>query len=247
MNFQQNIYILVNAFSFMANVPEAEILKEPERYSFGEYVKAAFSNTGDMMKKIVERPRPLFFIVMISIIAALSALSSYIAYTRVKISIIWPENLTEEMRSFMEYAIQLSTNPAIIAVIALLVVPIVYAMGAVIIWIIGLMKAKISSVLTAMGIIGIPSIFSEIFKMIASLLSPVREITLDLRGGAPSGTPSPNYADLLIDIVFLPWEAYLIYQLFRSGIGKSMRGSLVSVLIAEAIKYAWTLAGFVRV
>ena len=221
-------------------------IEEEKQYSFKEYIMAAFSNTGDIMKRISGKPRLLFFLAVMLIVAALGAISSYVAYTRIKVNIIWPENISEDMRSLMEYGIQLSTSPVFIASTSLLVTPIVYAVGAIIIWIIGLTKEKISSVLTSMGIIAIPSIFSDIFKTIASALSPIREITLDLRGGAVAGTPSPNYADVLIDVVFLPWEAYLVYQLFRSGMGFSARRSILSAIIAEAIKYTWVLAGYVR-
>ena len=240
---KQNLYISADAFSIM----EEGLLKiEGEKqYSFKEYLMAAFSNTGDIMKRIAGKPKLVFFLAIILVITAISAISSYVAYTRIKVNVIWPENISEEMRSLMEYGIQLSTSPVFIALTSLLVIPIVYVVGAIIIWIIGLTKAKISSVLTAMGIIAIPSMFSNIFKTIASALSPIRELTIDLRGGKPAGMPTPNYADILIDIVFLPWEAYLIYQLFRSGMGASTKRSILSVIIAEAIKYVWVLAGYV--
>jgi len=220
--------------------------EEEERYSFKEYFAAAFSNTEEMMRRIVKKPRILFFLAMALIIAATGAISSYAAYTRVRVSVIWPENISEDVRSLMEYGIKLSTDPIFISSTTAVMTPIVYAVGAIVIWIIGLMRAKISSVLTAMGIIGVPSILSNLFKAVASSLSPIREVVIDLRQGTLSGTPPLNYTDLLMEIVFLPWEAYLMYQLFRSGMGRSVRGSIASVLIAEAIKYVWTFAGLIR-
>ncbi len=213
--------------------------EEEVRYGLKEFVYGAFSINRMIFWKIRYNSRISYFFLLTVILGLIDGIVGSIAASKLNIVIVnAPSGVNvQQIREIMELFMK---NPAVIVISALLVSIILYLIGSLMIYLLGAGRMPLTSVMTSMGIVAIPRIISGLLGIPLAISSPIMHLKLDLNNpqavSAEFRSIQSSQIGSFVDWIFIPWEALLVYMLFRKGMEISPKRAAFLTIIAEVLR-----------
>ena len=220
---------------------EEELSPSDEEVEYGlrEFIGGAFSTDGKIFWKIKYNSRISYFLLFTAILGLVSGVASSIVMSKLHIVIVNAPSGTnvQQVKEIMELFMK---NPAVIVTSALFVSIILYLIGSLVIYLLGGGRMPFTSVMTAMGIVAIPQIVSGLLSVPLAISSPTIYLRLDFSNpqavGAEFRSVQSSQINNFMAWIFIPWEALLVYMLFRKGMGLGSGRAVVLTIIAEVLR-----------
>ncbi len=205
-------------------------------YSFMDYLLAPIKFTVRTFKAVRQKPKLLYWILLLLIATAVALIPSYIQASKIEIQVVG-EGVNEEMIKMIEATQEMfMKNPAFLGITIFVSSLIIQLVGAVVYFLVSKVfggRGSFSSHLMVIGMTSVPTIFMSLLEIPFFMTSPPVQITIDITTGRSQGGFTVDPMVQVLSMVIALWSAAIVYYgaKYTSKLDSDKKALLVAVII----------------